>query len=335
MTIKTNISLQELLLSCVIWLMALTACSDNSGFTVDPPGSGQFVRLNSDIVSDTRSSINVFNGETVAFAKGDVSGSYTEVWPAVADQTDTRLVDRHLYPADGSRIYLRAYYPSNPIADGRTVYHLDGRTDLMATTEHSGNMMDNFSLPDKIFLFNHLLAQVNFAVRLTGGEANEGVRLSYLRLRGSRPEATLLLSEARPEQLPEVLFDGESQPYTAYVEPSRYGGILLSSSPVSLPYSLLVEPGASLTLDVRLHLSPTETKEYRGLAIRFDDLGGLSRPGTAYLINVGIRPSGGDGSSGDIQVSASVQPWEIGGTGSGSVSPVRTTHSIKTSNITK
>lgn len=321
-----------LLLAGAVWLIALTACSDDAERTVRPPRSEQLVRLSSGITPSTRSSLNAFSGETIAFAQGYASGVYRQMWQAVAEETDTRLVDDHLYPADGSRLYLRGYYPPNPIADGCTVYRLDGQTDLMATAEKSGNIKDNFSLPDKTFLFYHLLAQVNFAVRLTTAEGAEGIRLSAVYLRGSRQEATMRLSEAPPEQLPEVLFGGEANPYTAYIEPSRYGGILLSTKAVALPLALLVEPGTPLTLDVRLSLSPTETKEYKGLAIRFDELGGISRAGTAYLITVVIRPPGDpDGDpDGEVQLSASVQPWETGGTGSGSVGAesIKTLHAF-------
>lgn len=295
----------------------MTGCSEAESKAGDLPWSARIIHLNTEITPVTRTSINSFKGETVAFAQADVSGAYKATWPAVAEETNTRLKDEHLYPADGGYIYLRGFYPVNPLMDGKSAYRLDGQTDLMATAEKVGNLTDNFSLESKTFIFYHLLTQVNFAVRLTNGERT-GVRLGAIELNGSRQEAVLELSAALPDQVPGVSFSGQPAPYTIYIEPSRYGGILLSSEASALPLAFLVEPAAALTLDVRLCLSPTETKVYNNLPVRFDEPQGISRAGTAYLITISLNVPEVPGADGTVSITADVTPW-VEGKGSGIV----------------
>ena len=292
--------------------MLLPACSDDRDAGHDP---SCLIRLSTGITADTRAALDRFDGETVAFAKATASGRYTETWQAIATPVETRLQGEHTYPADRSYLYLRGYYPVQSLSGGEVTYKLDGQTDLMATVEQKGSLTDNFSLRSKTFYFNHLLTQVSLEVR-TSGDETDVLRLISIVVAGSRPQAGIRLSAAPPAELPPVDFSGEPQPLTAYVEPIRGGGILLSREVALLPHTLLVEPGAPLTLDIRAGLPDGTERRWLGMPVRFDEPDGASRPGTAYRLTVTLFPPGHSGP--DISAGAAVVPW-VDGKGSGTV----------------
>lgn len=306
---------QKLYIGLLIGGFLLTACSDDTGEKDFP---SHLVRLNAGIVPNTRAALNQFDGETVAFAKASRPGDYTETWQAVATTTETSLQGKHAYPDDRSYLYLRGYYPVKTLASGAASYTLDGETDLMATIEQKGNLIDNFSLTEKTFYFNHLLTQITLEVRISSKETNR-LRLVSVEMNGSRPEATVALAAAPADSLPKVIFAGTPAPLTAYIEPVRGGGEILSRQAFLLPRTLLVEPGAALTLNVKVGLPDGTTRAWSALPIRFYETDGLSRPGTAYRLTLTLYPSdsspGGDG----ITITADVTPWASSGTGNGTV----------------
>lgn len=304
---------QILYIGILIGTVGLSGCSDDTDARIAP---AHLVRLTTEITPNTRAAINRFNGETVAFARAVAPGNYTETWQAVATPTETRLQGTYLYPEDRSYLYLRGYYPVQPLSGGGVSYALDGQTDLMATVEQKGNLIDNFSLSSKTFYFNHLLTQLSLEVRISREETNT-LRLVSVEATGSRPEARVLLSDAPATDLPQVLFTGEPQQLTAYVEPVRGGGILLSREAVLLPHTLLVEPGVPLGLNVKVGLPDGTTRSWSGLPVRFDEQDGLSRSGTAYRLTVTLFSSGVPGT--DVSIGASVVPWIASGGGNGTV----------------
>lgn len=295
---------QILYIGLLIGTFGLPGCSDDTNAGTIP---AHLIRLNSGIIPTTRAALNRFDGETVAFAKATASGRYTETWQAVATPADTRLEGEQSYPADRSYLYLRGYYPVQPLSGGEASYKLDGQTDLMATVEQKGNLTDNFSLSSKTFYFNHLLTQVSLEVRTSREETNE-LRLAWVEVSGSRPEAKISLSAAPAAGLPQVLFSGEPQLLTAYIEPVRGGGVSLSREAVLLPYTLLVEPGAPLGLDIKASLPDGTMRSWSGMPVRFDGQDGVSQSGTAYLLTVTLFPTTGPEDT-ELSVAASVVPW--------------------------
>lgn len=290
------------------------SCSDDT----DGRLQDRQVRLSTGIRPPTRAVLDRFNGETVAFAKGVASGRYTEYWQAVATSGETRLLGEHTYPENHAWLYLRGYYPVGKLIDGKVEYRLDGETDLMATVEQKGNLVNNFSLSDKTFYFNHLLTQVSFEIRTSQSETRE-MRLASLRVAGSRPEAVLPLAQPTAGELPEPQFSGDPEVLTAYVEPERGGGVLLSREVSVLPEPLLVEPGAPLLLEAKVWLSNGTARTYTDLPVHFDEVGGVSRAGTAYRIRLTLHPSDKPGGSGTVEIGAVVTPWIASGTGIGTI----------------
>ena len=305
---------QILYIGILIGAVWLPGCSDDGdvGSALSHP-----IRLSTGIIPNTRAALNRFDGETVAFAKATASGSYTETWQAVATPADTRLLGEHSYPVDRSYLYLRGYYPVQVMSNGEASYKLDGQTDLMATVEQKGNLTDNFSLSSKTFYFNHLLTQISLEVRTSREEMNE-LRLARVEVAGSRPEAKMLLSAVLAAELPQVLFSGEPQVLTAYIEPVRGGGVSLSrEEAVLLPYTLLVEPGAPLVLNIKASLPDGTMRSWSGMPVRFDESDGASQSGTAYRLTVTLFPTT-DPEDTDLSVAASVVPW-VEDRGSGTV----------------
>lgn len=303
---------QILYIGLLIGTVWLSGCSDDTDARIAPVHP---VRLTTGITPNTRAAINRFNGETVAFARAAAPGSYTETWQAVATPTETRLQGIYLYPEDRSFLYLRGYYPVQALSGGGVAYALDGQTDLMATIEQKGNLTDNFSLSSKIFYFNHLLTQLSLEVRISREETNT-LRLAAVEVMGSRPEARVLLSDAPATDLPQVLFAGEPQQLTAYIEPVRGGGMLLSREAALLPHTLLVEPGVPLVLNIKVSLPGGTVRSWSGIPVRFDEQDGLSRSGTAYRLTVTLFPSGLPDT--DVSIGAAVVPW-VEDKGSGTV----------------
>ena len=305
---------QILYIGLLIGAVGLSGCSDEMNAGTAP---AHLIRLNTGIIPTTRAALNRFDGETVAFAKATASGSYTETWQAVATPSDTRLLGEQSYPADRSYLYLRGYYPVQTLSGGEAIYKLDGQTDLMATIEQKGNLTDNFSLSSKTFYFNHLLTQISLEVR-TSREETHDLRLARVEVSGSRPEAKILLSAAPVAGLPQVLFAGEPQLLTAYIEPVRGGGLPLSGEAVLLPYTLLVEPGAPLTLHIKASLPDGTMCSWDGMPVRFDEQDGVSQSGTAYRLRVTLFPTTTDPEETNCSVAASVVPW-VEDRGSGTV----------------
>ncbi|MCD8136354.1 MAG: fimbrillin family protein [Parabacteroides gordonii] len=304
---------QILYIGLLMGAVLLPSCSDDRDTGAVP---SHLIRLNTGIIPTTRAALNRFDGETVAFAKAIASGSYMETWQAIATPADTRLLGEQSYPADRSYLYLRGYYPVQALSGGSVLYKLDGQTDLMATVEQKGNLADNFSLSSKTFYFNHLLTQVSLEVRTSREETNE-LRLARIEVTGSRPEAKILLSTAPATDLPQVLFSGEPQLLTAYIEPVRGGGISLSREAVLLPYTLLVEPEAPLALNIKASLPDGTICSWSGMPVRFDEQDGVSQSGTAYRLTVTLF-STTDPEGTDMSVAASVVPW-VEERGSGTV----------------
>lgn len=60
--------------------------------------------------------------------------STTVLGTGVATDNEIRLTPERYYPADGSALFLRGYYPPAPLeADGSLTYRLTGEEDLMLT----------------------------------------------------------------------------------------------------------------------------------------------------------------------------------------------------------
>ena len=80
----------------------------------------------------TGNSLSAFDDGLLAFAAGKASGTYDEVWEAHGTAAgEAVLLQSHDYPSDGSRLYLRGYYPSAEPGSNGVVYRLDGSRDLL------------------------------------------------------------------------------------------------------------------------------------------------------------------------------------------------------------
>ena len=75
----------------------------------------------------TRALVSTFGETSVGIAYGSRTGEYDGAWDGVATDNEIRLTPERYYPADGSALFLRGYYPPAPLeADGSLTYRLTG-----------------------------------------------------------------------------------------------------------------------------------------------------------------------------------------------------------------
>lgn len=227
---------------------------------------------------ETRAAVTTFNGETIAFAAGRFSGTYSETWEAEATGGEAVPLQLHYYPEDGSRLYLKGYYPSvEPVVNG-VAYHLDGSQDLLVSNEQSGSLTDMFWQESKKFTFRHLLTQLNIRVRVEEGYP-EDARLTRIQIGGSHPDVLLDLNKGA------LLAIGEPRILTV-CEPERPGALLSGSFPDTLTATALLEAGVPLTFYATVTLPDETIIEYEALPIRFVEAGGLPEAGVSYTLSV-------------------------------------------------
>lgn len=264
-------------------LVVVLAGCGGQGFP-EPVASHMPIRLVTKLaVSDgggTRGAISQFGSETIAFAAGSVSGTYSELWEARENAGEAVLLQTRYYPEDGSRLYLRGYYPPEKPGNNGVAYRLDGSQDILVSNEQSGCLTDMFWQESKLFTFSHLLTQLLVRVRLSGGYP-AGTGLSHLQIDGSHPDMLLDLNKGQ------LLAVGETKPLA-----------VIPDVPV------MVEPGVALTLDAVVNLPDGTQRIYKAMPIRFQETDGLSRAGTSYTLIVTL-----DMEEENLSISATVSGW--------------------------
>ena len=143
----------------------------------------------------TRALVSVFGETSVGIAYGSRTGEYNGAWDGVATDNEIRLTPERYYPADGSALFLRGYYPPAPLAvDGSLTYRLTGEEDLMLTGEQSGSLSSLFGpAEEQSLMYRHLLTRLSFALTIEA-EDTEGLRVRELHLNGLAGEVSLSLA---------------------------------------------------------------------------------------------------------------------------------------------
>ena len=116
----------------------------------------------------TRAAVDGFKETPVCVAYGTASGSYIQCWDGIATNNEITLSPVRYYPQDGSRVYLRSFYPPAPMsADGTLSYSLMGEEDLMMTAEQSATQDEPFAADaEKTLTHRHLLTKLSFRLKL-------------------------------------------------------------------------------------------------------------------------------------------------------------------------
>lgn len=227
----------------------------------------------------TRASIDAFDGTPVSIAAGTNATTYTESWDGVATAGEILLQPERYYPRDGSTLFLRGYYPAAPLLNGEVHYQLTGQEDLMLSVGQSGSLANRFDREDAPLTYMHLLSQLNFTLNLKGAADNYKVRSVHLN--GMAASAVVSLKEGTVQPV------GQSGPVVIYADPGT-GGFPITDGKVSLPGYVLVQPNATLKLDLVLAVddNPANDISFTNLPVHIE---GNIEGGSAYEIEISLE----------------------------------------------
>ena len=228
----------------------------------------------------TRTLFDEFRDTPVNIAAGTVSGQYTESWDGMATADEIVLNPQRYYPADGSPVYLRGYYPAAPLENGEVHYTLTGKEDLMLSVEQNGSLNDRFTATATPLTYRHLLAQLNFKLTLKG--VTDQYHIRSVKLNGLAAQARVSLVSGTVEPI------GQNAPVVIYADPGT-GGFPIVDGTVTLPGYVLVQPEAELSLDLVLNVdgNPANDKEFTDLPVNFT--GGSTEGGNAYEVEISLE----------------------------------------------
>lgn len=228
----------------------------------------------------TRAMIDEFQQTPVGIAVGTSAGQYTESWDATATAEEITLTPERYYPVDGSPVFLRGYHPVAPLTNGEVKYTLTGQEDLMLSVEQSGSLANRFNAVKTPLTYSHLLSQLKFTLRLKG--APKTYRVRSVHLKGMAATAVVNLFSGKVEPV------GMSGPVVVYSDPGT-GGFPIVDGVVTLPGYVLVQPEATLTLDLVLNIdgNPANDLSFKDLPVQFGE--GGTEGGSAYEVEISLE----------------------------------------------
>lgn len=231
----------------------------------------------------TRAGIDAFDQTPVCVAVGTTAGAYTECWDGTAGNDEITLQPERYYPADGSPLYLRSYYPAAPLENGSVHYTLTGQEDLLLSVEQSGSIANPFHPVKSPLTHRHLLSQLNFKIKLNG--ASDKYLIRSVKLNGLAQQARVDLFAETVEPI------GQAGPVVIYTDPGT-GGFPIVGGVVSLPGYVLVQPNAELTLDLVINIdgNPAHDKIFTNVPVNFT--GGGTEGGNAYEVEISLEVPG-------------------------------------------
>jgi len=282
------------LVGCFL-LMSCSHRSNNEGEQVP-------IRLLTSIQS--RSAIDLFRETPVSLVAGNYKDALNELWEGIANDGQIELRPQRYYPADGSTLYLRGFYPQTEIKGNTAHFLLTGNEDLLFADACTGSLARPFDGGDRLLTFRHLLAQLNVSLKSDKNFPTE-YRLRSVCINVSSSGASLNLLQGK------LSFTDDIAPLFLYrAERHEEGHTLQPEESVSLGY-LLVQPGATLTVDMTL--SRDNKKEHdlvlNDIPVKFE--GGSSETGLAYLIEIKIPTP--------LSLNALLTHWTDGNNGTGNV----------------
>lgn len=259
---------------------ALEADADTIDVTVTIAARADDVPIHLYTAIRTRSLVDEFKNTPVNIAAGTASGKYAESWEGIASANEIVLNPERYYPADGSPVYLRGYYPVAPLENGEVHYTLTGKEDLMLSVEQNGSLDNRFTAVSTPLTYQHLLAQLNFKLTLKG--VTDQYRIRSVKLNGMAERARVSLASGIVEPI------GQSAPVVIYTDPGT-GGFPITDGSVMLPGYVLVQPEAELTLDLVLNVdgNPANDKVFKNLPVNFTE--GGTEGGSAYEVEISFE----------------------------------------------
>lgn len=158
--------------------------------------------------------------------------------------------------------------------------YVESVTGIKVTDERSGSLSRRFDATETPLIHKHLLTQLSFRLRVKG--APDGYSVHAVKLNGLASVAKVSLSDG------EVVPVGETSSVIIYSSDDG-NGIPVVDGVVTLPGFVLVQPKASLTLDMTLALEgdPASGQDFKDLPVSFGGEGNES--GGAYDIEISLE----------------------------------------------
>ena len=251
-----------------------------------------------------RSAIDRFEKTQLSLIVGKSKNEMNEQWAGIADGGQVKLTPERYYPSDGSTLYLRGFYPQAEMDHNMVHYNLTGNEDLLFADVLAGSSAHHFNGKNETLAFRHLLAQLNVNLKADSSFPTE-YRLKSVCIKGTSTDANLDLLQGT------LSFANKSFPLFLYRADSHEEGYpLMPNESISLG-SLLVQPGALLTVDIAL--SQDDKMEHdltiNDIPIKFE--GGSSQTGLAYQVEIRIPTP--------LHLYATLGEWTDGNNGTGNV----------------
>lgn len=304
-------------------ISVLSSCSSESDPIDEVIGGNKDkveIKLNAGVLkAETKAPIEAWgdDGKFVQFAKGTSTGSYTDNWFAKITGTagtvqfknatgEAATDESHYYESDGSKTYLRGFYPQATNSSGVVTFTITDKadTDIMVSDEKSGDKTTGF----EEFTFSHLLTQIKFNLK-SGAGFPENYVLKTLTLKGTKKTATLTLSSGK------LTFTG-SDDDKIDIKVLETGTTSISAAGTDLNNTVMVQPEATMTLDITAGPSGDDSnnRTYTGIEFTTKGEGGQTedaKAGTAYAVTLTFSDKA-------VEATAKIAAWNTG-TGEGTV----------------
>lgn len=333
---------------------ALTSCNNDNDVPVIVGADGPEIRFDAQALT----------AKTKAPFEGEISGSNELIARVVGSETsnnygtlytggnmakgDITFADQGItqcgfpaavhWPSEGSKmLYFRGFYPGGTvwtISETEATATVDGKSDLMGTTEISGSSTSVKTVPLR-FGFTHLLTKLHVKVVGTAAAATAWGTISKIELLKTQktdPTETVTLNYAEGSAKCSSTTEGTIPFYRASVSAAEskevtytdesLSAISIPATPTLVAYSLVppviaVKGSGDETEDYTLKITTSKGEGVSGKAVTIDllDTGLNQLVGDTYgkKFDITIQFSG----VGEITASATVTDWVDGGEGNG------------------
>lgn len=300
-------------------ITAMNSCSSESDPINEVTGGDKVeIKINAGVVkAETKAPVDSWgDGKYVQFAEGTATGKYTDNWYAkiTGSEGTVQFLDAtgelasntaHYYESNGAKTYLRGFYPQATNNNGIVTFTIPetADTDIMVSDEQSGDKTADGGF--KEFTFRHLLTQIKFKIKAGDGFPDSYV-LKSLTLKGTKSIAALTLSSGT------LTFSGGD----LNAKVVEGGTTVINTTGADLDEIAMVEPGATMTLDITAGISGNtdNDRKYENIAFTTKGENGTEEPakaGTAYTVTLTFSDK-------EVQATAGITPWSQG-TGEGTV----------------
>lgn len=277
----------------------LTGCSDHDEDDYPQNCHPVEVRASAGVSGiQTKGPVNTDQSITAGFVASATSGDYsTRLWNAAGTFTASAtasaafsLTPLQFYPADGSTIYLKGYYPLGTLSGNTVTFsETDGSNDVMISGEASGSKSTSGALA---FTFNHLLTQLQFTFKAGDGFPASGKNVTGFLLKNQQTPASLNLNNGTVTYNPVGTGISITGPFPITADPGTTATV----------YPMVKSGATSIIMDIM-----ADGVAYPGVTVNLN-----TEAGKAHNIILTFTPKG-------ITASAIVTPWVVGGTGSANV----------------